>query len=481
MPIQTLNPYTNKIEKTFEELTPEQIDAVLEKADIAYKTWKKTAISERCRLVTNLAKVLREKADHWAKFPVIEMGKLFRESRDWEVDICAQICDYYAANGEQFLAPKVLKDDPMLGTTMLEKHSLGVLFGIMPWNYPYYQIFRFAIPNIIAGNTIVLKHASNVPQCGIAVAEMFKEAGFPEGVYTNVLVSGRNSSQIIEDKRIKGISLTGSETAGAKVAELAGKHLKKVVLELGGSDPFVMLDDAEVDFAVECAILGRFFNSGQTCIASKRFIVEEDVYDEFLEKFKATTQMFVPGNPMEYTTMYAPLSSEAELDNIHSMVTKAVAQGAKIEIGGHRIEGMEGAWYAPTVLSGVTKDMDIYHQELFGPVAVFYKVNSEEEAITLANDSQYGLSSVVFSQNTERADRVAAQLEAGMTFINGASITEPDTPFGGVKNSGYGRELHERGIEEFVNLKTVRKIPVASTKYIFETQKKALMELMQSK
>lgn len=475
MPIQTLNPYTNKVEKTFEELTPQQIDAVIGKADKAYQSWKDTPLSKRCELMLNLAKVLRDKADHWAKFPVVEMGKLFRESKDWEIDICAQIATYYAKNGKKFMAPEVLKRNLLTGSTVVEKHAIGPLFGIMPWNYPYYQIFRFAVPNIIAGNTIILKHASNVPQCGIAVEEMFREAGFPEGVYTNVLVSGRNAAQIIEDPRVKGISLTGSETAGAKVAELAGKHLKKVVMELGGSDPFVMLDDADMDYAVEIGLLGRFFNTGQTCIASKRFVIHEKVYDEFLAKFKGALAMFVPGNPMEYKTMYAPMSSMDELEYLHGLVEKAIEQGATLEAGGKRIADLPGAWYAPTILSNVTKDMDIYHQELFGPVAVFHKVKSDAEAVALANDSQYGLSSVVMSGNTSRANKVASQLEAGMTFINCPSITEPETPFGGVKNSGYGRELAKKGIEEFVNLKTVRKIPIWAFKMLLKKQKKALM------
>ncbi|OSY87402.1 succinate-semialdehyde dehydrogenase [Tenacibaculum holothuriorum] len=474
MPIQTLNPYTNKVEKTFEEFSSEQIETIIAKADEAHKSWKNTSVAKRCELMHNLAKVLREKADHWAKFPVIEMGKLFRESKDWEIDICAQIATYYAKNGKKFLAPEVLKRNLFTGSTVVEKHSIGVLFGIMPWNYPYYQIFRFAVPNIIAGNTIILKHASNVPQCAIAVEEMFKEAGFPEGVYTNVLVSGRNTAQIIEDPRVKGISLTGSETAGAKVAELAGKHLKKVVMELGGSDPFVMLDDADMDYSVEVGLLGRFFNSGQTCIASKRFVIHEKVYDEYLAKFKGALQMYVPGDPMEYKTMYAPMSSMDELEYLDGLVQKAIEQGAVLEAGGKRIEGLPGAWYEPTILSNVTKDMDIYSQELFGPVAVFYKAKNDADAVALANDSQYGLSSVVMSKNNSRANNVASQLEAGMTFINCPSITEPETPFGGVKNSGYGRELAKMGIEEFVNLKTVRKIPVWAFKMLLNKQKKAL-------
>ncbi|WP_216359371.1 NAD-dependent succinate-semialdehyde dehydrogenase [Sediminicola luteus] len=475
MPIQTLNPYTNKVEQVFEPHTSEQIDTVISTAHNAHLSWKNTPIARRCELVSKLANVLRDEADRWARIPVIEMGKLYRESLDWEVDICAQICEYYAKNGKKFMAPDTLKRSLLSGSTVVEKHPIGVLFGIMPWNYPYYQIFRFAIPNVIAGNTIILKHASNVPQCGMAVEEMFKKAGFPEGVYTNVLVSGSKAAQLIEHPHVKGVSLTGSEAAGAKVAELAGKHLKKVVMELGGNDPFIVLDDADIDYAVELGLLGRFFNTGQTCIASKRFIIHEKVYDEFLTKFKAAFAYFQPGDPMEYKTMYAPMSSMAELDYLHQLVTKAQEQGATLEAGGNRMPDLEGAWYAPTILANVTPDMDVYHQELFGPVAVFHKVANDQEAIALANDSEYGLSSVVMSKDNKRADSVAQQLEAGMTFVNCPSITEPETPFGGIKNSGYGRELGQMGLDEFINRKTVRKIPVWAFKMLLKKQKKALM------
>jgi succinate-semialdehyde dehydrogenase/glutarate-semialdehyde dehydrogenase len=459
MSISSINPFTNIIEQTFEELDASQIDKAIEKAAATYQTWKDTPMSKRSTLMAQLAKVLKENEDHYAKFPVLEMGKLMSESKGWEVDICIQIANYYAKNAKKFMAPETLSWSPIKGSTVIEKHPIGVLLGIMPWNYPYYQVFRFAVPNIMAGNTVIIKHASNIPQCAIAIEDMFRKAGFPEGVYTNVLVSGRNTSQIIKDPRIKGVSLTGSESAGAKVAALAGQHLKKVVLELGGSDPFVLLDDADIDYASTLAVLGRFFNCGQTCIASKRFIIHEKVYDEFLEKFIAKTKLLKPGNPLSENTNFGPMSSEKECALLLDMVNEAVAQGAKIATGGQR-EKREGAWLQPTILTNVTRDMDIYHKELFGPVAVVHKVKNDEEAIALANDSDFGLSSVVVCKDKSRANKVAQRIEAGMTYINTISITEPDVPFGGVKNSGFGRELSKMGIEEFINRKTIRKIPV---------------------
>lgn len=468
MPIQSFNPYTNKVEKTFEEFSSEKIDTLIEKADFAYKSWKNTSFVERKSLMQNLAKEIQVNVHLYEQLPTIEMGKLLSETQIWELDICTKIANYYADNGEKFMKPDTLKKNPLSGSTIVKKEPIGVLFGIMPWNYPYYQVLRFAIPNIMAGNTVIIKHASNMPQCAIAIETMFKNAGFPEGVYTNVLVDGRNSAQLIKDTRIKGISLTGSERAGSKVAELAGKHLKKVVLELGGSDPFILLDDAEVEYASDLAIMGRFFNSGQTCIASKRFIIHQNIYNDFMGRFIAKTMLLKAGNPLEPNTNFAPMSSQSEVNNLITLIDDAVAKGAKIEIGGKRIENLEGAWLQPTIISGVTKEMDMYHKELFGPVAVVFKVKNDNEAVTLANDSKYGLSSVIVGRNKARIKTITNQLETGMTFINMVSITEPETPFGGVKNSGFGRELAQKGMEEFINKKMVRKIPTWAFKNVLK-------------
>lgn len=465
MAIQSFNPYTNTLEKSFDELDTTAIDNVITQADQAYIKWKKTTVEERSALMLNLAKVITHEAEHYAQFPTLEMGKLKTETLYWELPTCADIARYYAKKAKTFLAPDVLKKSWITGSTVVEKHPLGVIFGIMPWNYPYYQVFRFAIPNIMAGNTVIIKHASNVPQCALAIEELFQKAGFPKGVYTNVLVSGKNTSQIIADKRIQGVSLTGSETAGAKVAELAGTNLKKVVLELGGSDPFIVLEDTDVDYTTDMAILGRFFNSGQTCIASKRFIIHRDCYNDFLGKFIAKTMDLKPGNPMDDSTKFAPMSSHKERDALLQLINNAVAQGARLEIGGKAYTDLEGAWIEPTIISGVTPEMNIYHQELFGPVAIIHQIKNDDEAIQLANDSEFGLSATIFSKSKSRIKYISNRLETGMVFINTVSVTEPETPFGGVKKSGFGRELSKMGMEEFINRKTIRKIPIWAFKY----------------
>ncbi|WP_460219273.1 NAD-dependent succinate-semialdehyde dehydrogenase [Psychroserpens sp. MEBiC05023] len=460
MPIQSRNPYTNKVENTFEEFSSEKIDALIKNANTTFSTWKNTSFTERKKLMLQLSELLYNAPKEITELPTLEMGRLLSETIGWELPNCADIAVFYAKNAEKFMKPNTIKSSMLSGSTVIQKEPLGVLFGIMPWNYPFYQVLRFAIPNIMAGNTVIIKHASNVPKCAIAIENLFKKAGFPEGVYTNVLVSGRNTSQIISDNRIKGISLTGSESAGSKVAELAGKHLKKVVLELGGSDPFILLDDADIDYATDLAVMGRFFNSGQTCIASKRFIIHQSIYNDFLEKFIAKTTDLKAGNPLNASTNFAPMSSQKEVDNLIDLIEDAVSKGAKIELGGKRIENLDGAWLEPTIISNVSEDMDIFHKELFGPVAVVYKVKNDDKAIALANNSAYGLSSVIVGKNDKRIDNIANQLDSGMVFKNTISITEPDLPFGGIKNSGFGRELGSYGMEEFVNHKIIRKVPV---------------------
>ena len=459
MPIQSYNPFTNKIEKTFEEFSLIKINSLINQSNNAFLSWKKTSTSERKELMLNLSKLLRSAPLEVVQLPTVEMGRLLSVTQEWELPNCADIAEYYADNAEDLLKARTLKRTIFSGTTIVKKDPLGVLFGIMPWNYPFYQVLRFAIPNIMAGNTVVIKHASNVPQCAIVLEEFFIKAGFPKGVYTNILVSGRNTEPIIANKHIKGVSLTGSEAAGSKVAELAGKYLKKVVLELGGSDPFILLDDADIEYATNLAITARFFNSGQTCIASKRFIVNDAVYNVFLESFILKTKQLTAGNPLHSATSFAPMSSNSEVENLLKLIKDAVNKGAKIETGGNRISSLVGAWLEPTIVSNVNCSMNIYHEELFGPVAVIHRVKNDNEAISLANDSNYGLSSCIVGENSKRIDNITNQLNVGMVFKNCISITEPDLPFGGVKNSGFGRELGGYGINEFVNHKIVRKIP----------------------
>jgi succinate-semialdehyde dehydrogenase/glutarate-semialdehyde dehydrogenase len=452
MVIQTVNPTTNKVIASFTEMTDEQVNEAIETASEAYDIWKQTDFKTRATILHKVAGVLRDKKDLLAKMITLEMGKLLVHA-EGEIKLSAEIIDYYANNAESFLADKIL--NPTHGHALIRHSPIGVLFGVEPWNFPFYQVARFAAPNIMIGNTILVKHASIVPQCGIAIEEIFKEVGAPIGLYTNLLISGTRATALVADERIKGVSLTGSETAGASIAAEAGKHLKKSVLELGGSDAFIVLEDAEMDKTVEWAVTGRINNNGQCCIASKRFIVVESVADLFLEKFKTKFSELIVGYPMDVATQLGPMSSEAAADLIASQVQKAVDGGATILLGGKRMQS-DGAFMEPTIITNIKKDNPIYYEELFGPVATFFRVKDEQAAIDLANDSPYGLGGSVFTQDIKRGKRVANQIDAGMVFINHPTWTQADLPFGGTKRSGYGRELSELGIHEFVNKKLIR-------------------------
>jgi len=399
-----------------------------------------------------VAGLLREKKSTLAKMITLEMGKLLAHA-EGEIKLSAEIFDYYASNAERFLADKILH--PTHGQALIRHAPIGVLLGVEPWNFPFYQVARFAAPNIMIGNTILVKHASIVPQCGVAIEEIFKEAGAPIGLYTNLLISGTRASALVADKRIKGVSLTGSEAAGASIASEAGKYLKKSVLELGGSDAFIVLEDADMDKTVEWAVTGRINNNGQCCVASKRFIVVESVADIFLEKFKTKLSQLVVGDPMDAATQLGPMSSEAAAEQIATQVQKAVDGGASILLGGKRMQ-REGAFMEPTIIANMQRDNPVYYEELFGPVATFFRVKDEQGAIDLANDSPYGLGGSIFTQDIERGKRVADQIDTGMVFINHPTWTQADLPFGGTKRSGYGRELSELGIDEFVNKKLIR-------------------------
>jgi succinate-semialdehyde dehydrogenase/glutarate-semialdehyde dehydrogenase len=380
------------------------------------------------------------------------MGKLIQQSLG-EVALSADILDYYAEHAERFLAPEMLK--PKSGAASVESAPLGVLFGVEPWNYPYYQIARFAAPNLMAGNVVMVKHASNVPQCAQAFEKLMRDAGAPEGAYTNLFISKEQVAQVIDDKRIRGVALTGSEAAGAIVAARAGQNLKKTTMELGGSDAFIVLEDADLEKAVKLAVAGRMGNSGQACTASKRFIVVAALADAFLEKFQAALSGFKAGDPLERATTLAPLSSEAALDKLLDQVSNAVKHGARLLSGGKRID-LPGAFMQPTVLTDIGPDNPAYQEEFFGPVALFFRVADEDAAVALANDSPFGLGGAVFSADVERAKRLAGRIDTGMVFINCVAASSPDLPFGGVKNSGYGRELSGAGIQEFVNKKLIR-------------------------
>jgi len=452
MSIQTVNPNTNKTVKSFEEMTEKTVDAKVAKARLAYANWKETSYQQRADLLHKVAKLMRSKKSELAKTITLEMGKLLSQA-EGEIDLSADIIDYYADNAEGFLADKIL--DPEYGEAIIRNSPIGVLLGVMPWNFPYYQVARFAAPNIMVGNTILLKHASIVPQCAAAIEKLFEEAKAPEGLYTNLFISGKNASALVSDKRIKGVSLTGSEEAGASIAMEAGKHLKKVVLELGGNDVFIILEDADMEKTVEWAVVGRMNNNGQCCVASKRFIAVEAIADEFIQKFKDKLSKMKVGDPMDPATNLGPLSSESAAVHLADQVKRSIDEGAKILLGGKRAD-REGAFIEPTILTDLKPGIAAYHEELFGPVASFYVVRDEQAAIDLANDSNYGLGGSVFTQDIERGRRIADQIDTGMVFINHPTWTQADLPFGGTKHSGFGRELSELGIQEFVNKKLIR-------------------------
>ena len=395
---------------------------------------------------------MRERLPQLAELVTLEMGKLIAQSRG-EVALSADILDYYAAHAEDFLAPETLATPQ--GRAVVESSPQGVLLGVEPWNYPYYQIARFAAPNLMAGNVVMVKHASNVPQCALAFAQLMHDAGLPEAAYTNLFISTDQVARLIDDPRVRGVALTGSEGAGAVVAARAGRNLKKSTLELGGSDAFIVLADADMALAVKQAVAGRMGNAGQACTASKRFIVVDAVADAFLDKFQTALMAFQPGDPMDAATTLAPLSSQAALDMLVGQVDAAVAQGARVLMGGARVAGQAGAFMQPTVLTDITATNPAYHQEFFGPVALFFRVADEAAAVALANDSPFGLGGSVFTRDVARGQAVARAIDTGMVFINSAAVSLPELPFGGVKNSGYGRELSAAGIQEFVNRKLI--------------------------
>jgi succinate-semialdehyde dehydrogenase/glutarate-semialdehyde dehydrogenase len=451
-PIKTVNPFNNEIVKQFEVMSDEEINRKIGLADQAFTSWRKTAFALRARLLHKVASLMRERKEELGKLVTLEMGKLLKESIA-EVELSAGIFDYYADNGEKLLADKPL--DTPLGSAFLSYEPIGVLLSVQPWNFPFYQITRSAAPNIMAGNTVVMKHASNVPQCAKIMEDIFLEAGAPKGVYVNLFIPGKKIGGIVSDKRIKAVSLTGSEPAGASIASAAGEHVKKSTLELGGSDAFIVLDDADIDKAADAAVTGRMWNSGQVCTSPKRIIVEQSVADAFLEKVKAKFATLKVGDPMDPLTDIAPLSSEKAVEDVIIQVETAVKEGAQLLYGGHRAD-RPGAFMEPTILTGIKPDMAAYSEEIFGPVLMFYTVKNDQEAIDLANATDFGLGGSVFSSDTDRAVKVARQIDTGMVYINHLTGITPELPFGGTKNSGYGREQSEVGIYEFVNIKLIR-------------------------
>jgi succinate-semialdehyde dehydrogenase/glutarate-semialdehyde dehydrogenase len=454
MAYQTTNPFTNEVIQRYESFSEAQLEAKLKNAQKCFlHEWRDKPFADRRAVLSRAAGLMRERQQALARLITLEMGKLIKQSAG-EVALCAAILDYYAEHGEEFLAGEKL--DTKKGQAVVESSPIGVLLGVEPWNYPYYQITRFAAPNLMAGNVVMVKQASNVPQCALAFEELMRDAGAPEGAYTNLFVSNEQVAALIADARIRGVALTGSEEAGAVIAAQAGKHLKKSTLELGGSDAFIVLDDADIDSCVKQAVSGRMGNAGQACTASKRFIVVDAVADAFLDKFTAAMGAYKPGDPMDESTTLAPLSSAAALDTLLAQVEEALAHGAQALIGGQRAAELPGQFMQPTILTDIDEDNPAFKQEFFGPVALFFRVADEDAAVALANNSPFGLGGSVFTRDIDRGRRVARRIDTGMVFVNSAAVSLPDLPFGGVKHSGYGRELSAAGIQEFVNKKLIR-------------------------
>jgi succinate-semialdehyde dehydrogenase / glutarate-semialdehyde dehydrogenase len=452
MAYQSINPFTGELLKSFDHHTDAQMESALAKADSTFQdTWSKSTFQERAGIVGRAASLMLERKESLARLAAIEMGKRISEGRD-EVEMSAAILQYFADHAEAFLAPQPI--DTKMGDAHLEFSPLGVLVGVQPWNFPYYQLARFAAPNLMAGNVLLVKHSSGVPQCALAFEQLFADAGAPCGVYTNLFVSSDQVGRLLDDPRTKGVALTGSEQAGEALASRAGKNLKRSTMELGGSDAFIVLEDCDLEFAVKMAVLGRIGNVGQTCIGAKRFIVVGPRANQFLHAFRDALAQLQPGDPLDASTTLGPLASEGALNLLLEQVREATVHGAQIFTGGDRIR-RRGAFMQPTILTNVTPDNPAFRQEFFGPVALFFPAKDEEEAIAIANDSPFGLGGSVYTSDTEHGKRVASHIETGMVFVNYPFISAPELPFGGIKRSGYGKELSSLGIQEFVNQKLI--------------------------
>ncbi len=451
----SVDPATGAVVKEFDSMTDSEVDAAVEAAHSAYLSWRHADLGARTALLQRIADQYREHSDDLAALMAAEMGKPVTQARG-EIALVASIFEYYATTGPDFLVEEQL-DIAGQGSATVVTEPIGALVGIMPWNYPHYQVARFVAPNLLLGNTILLKHASNCPQQALRIADLISAAGAPVGVYQNVFATNDQVAQMIAHPAVQGVSLTGSERAGQAVGSVAGAHMKKCVLELGGSDPFIVLADADVPSAAREAATGRFANAGQACTSSKRILIEDEVWDEFLEEFVAQARQWTLGDPSSADTRLGPMASVAGRADLEEQVQDAVGKGAEVHLGGTVPDG-PGAYYPATVLSGVEPTMRAYREELFGPVAVLYRVASAEQAIAVATDSPFGLGAAVFGGDEARAREVADRLEVGMVGINTTVKSAPDLPFGGVKASGVGRELGRFGLDEFANKKLVRKL-----------------------
>ena len=451
MSIESVNPATGATLKIYDEMTPEQTAAAVEQAHTAWKVWRTTSFADRARPMKKAAEMLRARKEEFARLMALEMGKPLKQGIA-EAEKCALGCDYYADHAEAHLAPEMVKTEASKSYIAFE--PLGVVLAVMPWNFPFWQVFRFAAPALMAGNAGVLKHASNVPGCALAIEEVFEQAGFPKGVFRTLLIGSRQVKAVIDNPRVSAVTLTGSTPAGKAVAAAAGAALKKTVLELGGSDPYIVLEDADLEYAVNTCATSRLINSGQSCVNAKRFIVVEPLVSAFTEKLVAAMKSRRMGDPLADGIDVGPQSRPDLRDELHKQVLDSVAKGATLLLGGQIPPG-NGSFYPPTVLGNVKPGMPAYEEELFGPVASVFAARDEAEAVRIANDSIFGLGAAVFTKDVARGERIARQLDAGCTFVNTLVASDPRLPFGGIKESGYGRELGTYGIKEFVNIKTV--------------------------
>jgi succinate-semialdehyde dehydrogenase/glutarate-semialdehyde dehydrogenase len=451
MIIESVNPATGKQIEQFEAMSIAHIDQALERSSQAFESWRETDFTHRAELIQKVADKLRSNKQRYAKVLTHEMGKTIVEARA-EVEKCALVCDYYALNAKRILAPRPNQSDA--GESFARYDPIGPVLAVMPWNFPFWQVFRFAAPAIMAGNVAVLKHASNVPRTALEIEQVFTEAGSPKGLFTTLMIGSGQVERVIRDPRIRAVTLTGSESAGRSVAKIAGSVLKKTVLELGGSDAFIVLEDADLTGAAKSGALSRLLNNGQSCIAAKRFIVVKDVAENFIELLKAEMERWTMGDPMDETTKTGPMARADLRDQLHDQVTRAINSGAHLLLGGQIPDGL-GYFYPPSLLVNVAPDNPVMREETFGPLAVVCVVENEAQAISVANDSKFGLGGAVWTATLARGKAIAARLDTGAVFINGFTKSDPRLPFGGTKNSGYGRELSDEGIREFVNIKTV--------------------------
>ena len=451
MAIASINPATGELTKRFDAHTDSEIESALGRAVSAFEKYRASSFAERAVKLRHAAEMLEKDREHLARIITNEMGKLLRGSID-EIEKCARGCRFYAEHGEKFLREQIVSSDARRSHVRYD--PLGAVLAIMPWNFPFWQVFRFAAPALMAGNVGLLKHASNVPQCALAIQKIFREAGFGPGVFQTLLIENETVEKIIRDPRVKAVTLTGSERAGSAVASTAGREIKKSVLELGGSDPFIVMPSATLDDAISTGVKSRMVNSGQSCIAAKRFIIADAIYDQYLVQFVERMKRLKLGDPREETTEVAPLSSEHILRGVYDQVQKSVAAGAKILCGGKRAAGL-GYFYEPTVLAEIPKSAPAYREEVFGPVALFFRARDRNEAVAIANDSNFGLGASVWTNDAAEQEFFSHELQSGMVFVNAMVASDPRVPFGGIKRSGYGRELGAERIREFTNVKTV--------------------------